>query len=250
MTSRGFQVTPHAYELSTSFCAEYGVGGRLVIFNAEYDALPRIGHACGHNLIAVAAVAAFTGVAAALRETGIAGRVRLLGTPAEEGGGGKLHLIRSRAYENADACLMVHPQPHADGDEDDSIAGLAYVSSLANSKFRVNFAGKEAHAAAWPEQGINALDALVLGYNAVSMLRQQMRSSDRVHGIIVEGGTRANIITARGVLEYHVRTPSIARNRVLTKRVKDCFKGAAQATGCNIEFESCVIPRSPSMSTD
>ncbi|KAF3771399.1 Zn-dependent exopeptidase [Cryphonectria parasitica EP155] len=176
----GFAVEQHAFGLETAFCAERGQGGRLVIFNAEYDALPGIGHACGHNLIASASFAAFLGVAAALEKSGVQGRVRLLGTPAEEGGGGKLKLIEAGAYKNCSACLTVHPGP---GYRLSSpVRGVSYVPMLANVKKRVSFTGKEAHAAIAPWEGVNALDAVCLSYNAIAMLRQQIRPYERLHG--------------------------------------------------------------------
>lgn len=201
MESLGFQVTPHAYGVDTAFSAECGSGGRLVVFNAEYDALPGIGHACGHNLIASASFAAFIGAAEALRKTSTPGRVRLLGTPAEEGGGGKIHLINNGAYRDAAACLMTHPGPQylLSGD----VTGVAAVKMLANVKWRILFSGQTAHAAMEPWNGFNALDAVCLSYNAVSMLRQQIRPHERIHGVIKEGGDRPNVIPGSTSVDYY-----------------------------------------------
>jgi amidohydrolase len=171
------------------------------VFNAEYDALPNIGHACGHNLIASASLAGFLGVVAALKASGAPGRVRLLGTPAEEGGGGKLHLIDNGAYKDAAACLMTHPGPQyllKDG-----VTGVAAVKMLANVKWRIVLTGRTAHAAMEPWNGANALDAVCLAYNAVSMLRQQIRPYQRIHGVFREAGDRPNIIPDRSVAEYY-----------------------------------------------
>ncbi|EAA29588.1 hypothetical protein GE21DRAFT_6984 [Neurospora crassa] len=226
----GFTITSPAYGLPTSFEAEYGSGGRLIIFNAEYDALPEIGHACGHNLIASASLAAFLGVAAALKQSGQPGRVRLLGTPAEEGGGGKLKLIEAGAYKGCDACLMVHPGPQSKLPP--GINAVSYVRMLANVKYRVYFTGREAHASIAPWHGVNALDAVCLSYNAVSMLRQQIRPEERIHGIFREAGTRPNVTPADCCVEYYVRSTTRRGAEELGKRVLKCFEGAALATGC------------------
>ncbi|ATY62726.1 peptidase dimerization domain [Cordyceps militaris] len=235
LESLGFQVTPHAYGVATAFSAEYGAGGRLVVFNAEYDALPGIGHACGHNLIASAGLAAFLGVAAALRQTPTPGRVRLLGTPAEEGGGGKIHLINNGAYREAAACLMTHPGPQylLSGD----VTGVAAVKMLANVKWRIFFTGQTAHAAMEPWNGLNALDAVCLSYNAISMLRQQIRPHERIHGVIKEGGDRPNVIPGSTSVDYYIRSDTLAAAERLWTRVKLCFEGAAIATGCQVRYE-------------
>ncbi|OAQ98969.1 hypothetical protein LLEC1_00599 [Akanthomyces lecanii] len=235
LESLGFHVTPNAYGVTTAFSAEYGSGGRLVVFNAEYDALPGIGHACGHNLIASASFAAFLGVAEALKKTSIPGRVRLLGTPAEEGGGGKIHLINNGAYRDAAACLMTHPGPQylLSGD----VTGVAAVKMLANVKWRIFFSGQTAHAAMEPWNGLNALDAVCLSYNAISMLRQQIRPHERIHGVIKQGGDRPNVIPGSTSVDYYVRSDTLAAAERLWKRVQLCFEGAATATGCQVRYE-------------
>ncbi|TPX10406.1 uncharacterized protein E0L32_008625 [Thyridium curvatum] len=231
----GLEVTPHAYGVDTSFSCDFGQGGRLIVFNAEYDALPGIGHACGHNLIASASFAAFLGVCAALKKTGIPGRVRLLGTPAEEGGGGKLKLIAGGAFKNVSACLMVHPGPQYL--LKDPVREVAYVRMLANVKYKVHFTGRASHAAMLPWNGVNALDAVCLSYNAISMLRQQIKPYERIHGVFREAGDRPNIIPSRTTVEYYVRSDTRAAAEALWQRVKKCFEGASVATGCGIEFE-------------
>lgn len=230
-----FEVTPRAYGLDTSFSAEFGSGGRLVVYNAEYDALPGIGHACGHNLIASASFAAFLGLAAALKSSGVPGRVRLLGTPAEEGGGGKLKLLAAGAYRGAAASLMVHPGPGQRTAE--PLREVAFVRTLANVKVRVYFTGREAHAAIAPWDGINALDAVCLSYNAVSMLRQQIRPHERIHGVFRAVGDRPNVTPAHCCVEYYVRSDTRAAARRLWERVRKCFEGAALATGCEMRYE-------------
>lgn len=235
LQSLGFTVTPHAFGLETAFSADFGSGGRLVIFNAEYDALPGIGHACGHNLIASASFAAFLGAAAALKSSGQPGRVRLLGTPAEEGGGGKLKLIAAGAYAGAAASLMVHPGP---GHKlPPAIRGVSFVRMLANVKMRVHFTGKEAHASIAPWDGVNALDAVCLSYNAISMLRQHIRPHERIHGVFRKAGDRPNVTPADCVVEYYVRSATRAGAEALWGRVLKCFEGAALATGCEARVE-------------
>lgn len=198
-------------------------------FNAEYDALPGIGHACGHNLIATGSIAAFLGLVSVLKSNlSIEGTALLLGTPAEEGGGGKLKLIAAGAYENVAACLMTHPFSFP--------KNVTYGTCMASSKFRATFTGKAAHAAAAPHEGINALDAAVLAYNGTSMLRQQIKPDQRIQGVLLEGGERANIITPKSLLDYNVRGSSIRDTKSLQQRVVKCFEGAAIATGCSVEF--------------
>ncbi|KAK0652826.1 hypothetical protein B0T16DRAFT_322197 [Cercophora newfieldiana] len=232
----GFEVTPHAYGLDTAFSCEFGTGGRLISFNAEYDALPGIGHACGHNLIAASSLAAFLGVARALRESNIPGRVRLLGTPAEEGGGGKLRLIQAGAYKDTAASLMVHPGP---GHKlPPTVTAVSYVRMLANVKMRVHFTGREAHAAIAPWDGVNALDAVCLSYNAVSMLRQHIRPYERIHGVFRAAGERPNVTPADCTVEYYVRSDTKRHAQELWERVKKCFEGAAVATGCAVRYEA------------
>lgn len=229
--------------METSFSCEVGQGGRVLVYNAEYDALPGIGHACGHNLIAASSIASFLGVATALKAGNIPGRVRLYGTPAEEGGAGKVELINAGAYKDVDACLMVHPGPPMPppvslGGQGCCVpSGSAYATSLANTKFNVTFTGREAHAAMAPFQGRNALDAVVLGYNGVSMLRQQTRPHDRIHSVILEGGQRPNVITSFTKTQYYVRSASLKEATALEGRVKKCMDGAAVATECEVAYE-------------
>ncbi|KAF5008251.1 hypothetical protein FDECE_5449 [Fusarium decemcellulare] len=231
----GITVTPHAHGVETAFSADFGFGGRLIVFNAEYDALPGIGHACGHNLIASSALAAFIGVIHALKASGQPGRVRLLGTPAEEGGGGKLHLIKAGAYADAAACLMTHPGPQYL--LSDNVTGVAAAKMLANVKWRVGFQGKTAHASMEPWNGVNALDAVCLSYNAVSMLRQQIRPHERIHGIFDEAGDRPSVIPNKTSVTYYIRSDTLAAAERLWARVKACFDGAALATGCTVSYD-------------
>ncbi|RMD40595.1 hypothetical protein DV735_g4536, partial [Chaetothyriales sp. CBS 134920] len=224
----GYTVTRHAYGIETSFEAESGQGGRLVVFNAEYDALPGIGHACGHNLIATSSIAAFLATAEALRSTGAEGRVRLLGTPAEEGGGGKIRLLRAGAYTGVDACLMAHPL----GFIAPGVDGISAGHTIARRQVMVTFQGRNAHAGMIPWNGKNALDALVSSYMNISMLRQQMPPSARVHGVVRHGGAEPNIIPDSTSLEYFLRDTTFAKVEDLTPKVQACFDAGALATGC------------------
>ncbi|KAH0842614.1 Peptidase M20 domain-containing protein 2 [Fonsecaea pedrosoi] len=236
LKKEGFAVTEQTYGLETSFTSEVGQGGPLVIICAEYDALPGIGHACGHNLIATSSIAAFLGAATALKSSGIPGRVRLLGTPAEEGGGGKCKLIDAGAFRDKDigAAIMAHPvTAHQFSDGYTGLAGLKFIAS---HKFRVEFRGQQAHAAGEPWNGVNALDAAITTYNSVSMLRQQMRPDERVHGVIEDGGSVPNVITAYTRMNWYVRAPNVARADKLLAKVHRCCEAAAAATSCEINF--------------
>lgn len=236
LEKQGFTTARKTYGLDTSFEATIGTGGRLVIICAEYDALPDIGHACGHNLIATSSIAAFLGAAHAMKTLGIDGRLRILGTPAEEGGGGKARLIKAGAFsppEDIAAAIMAHPVPkHAIG----GIAGLAALDLIASHKFRVEFTGKSAHAAGEPWNGTNALDAAVGAYNNVSMLRQQIRPEERVHGVFEVGGTVPNVIPDYTRMNWYVRAPTTAQGEKLQTRVHACIDAAATATGCSHNY--------------
>lgn len=224
LEQQGFQVERGAYELATAFEATAGSGGPLLAVFSEYDALPGIGHACGHNLIAISGAATALALKAALGDG--EGRVVLLGSPAEEGGGGKVFMGERGALEGVDAALMLHPAP------DDSV----WFASNAIQSLRLEYFGKNAHAAGSPWDGINALDAMVAAYNNVSMLRQQMHPSDRVHGVILEGGLKPNIIPDHTVSEWYIRAATVAELHALKPRVVACFEAAAQATGCTMEL--------------
>jgi amidohydrolase len=208
--------------LETAFVAEAGSGGPLVAILGEYDALPGIGHACGHNLMGTAAVGAFL----ALRDTldGVRGRVRIIGCPAEERGNGKVHLMKAGVFEGVDAAVMYHP---GDRDEIDPLM-------LAMVNLDVELLGKAAHAAAEPHDGVNALDGLVLGWNAMSALRLLVRSDSRIHGIITDGGKAPNIIPDRAAARLMVRSPDNTYLADLRRRVLACFEGAAVATGAEL----------------
>ncbi|WVQ82941.1 hypothetical protein IAT38_005077 [Cryptococcus sp. DSM 104549] len=231
LESKGGIDVAKSYKLPTAFKATYkhGKGGKTWGFNSEYDALPGIGHACGHNLIAVAGVSAFLGVKAALVKHDIAGTVVLIGTPAEEGGAGKVKLLEAGAYDGLDGCMMVHPGH--------SQAGSGGVTpSLAIQTIEVEYFGKTSHAAGAPWDGINALDAANIAYSSISAMRQQLKLTDRIHGIIVDGGQAANIIPEYTKMRYYARATTAAAVEDLKKKIIPCFEAAAQATGCNVKI--------------
>ena len=190
----------------------------------EYDALPNIGHACGHNLISEAGLAAGLGIKAFIETKGI-GMVTIMGTPAEEGGGGKVLMIERGGFTGIDIALMAHPAP----------CEIIMPNHLACAQMNIVFTGKAAHAAAFPWEGVNALDAGVLAYTNISALRQQMKPSWRVHGIFTDGGVKPNIIPESTSLHYYIRAPTMEELHVLKEKVIACFKGAAQSTGCTVE---------------
>ena len=194
----------------------------------EYDALPEIGHACGHNLISEVGIAAGLGVKGFLEsnESGITGTITVMGTPAEEGGGGKIIMIERGAFDGVDIAIMAHPSPWE--------CVVSHINARAN--INICFTGKAAHAAAFPWEGVNALDAAVLAYTNVSVLRQQMKPNWRVHGIFTNGGVKPNIIPEKSSLNYYVRAPTREELGVLREKVIACFHAAAQATGCSVEI--------------
>ncbi|KAG8922621.1 hypothetical protein FRC02_011741 [Tulasnella sp. 418] len=231
MEKHGFEVTRHYGGLETAWKAELqvGSGGRVLGFNSEMDALPGIGHACGHNLIAIVGIGSALAVASALKKCDMSGKVVLLGTPAEEGGNGKVKLIEAGAYKEMDACLMAHPQggpPKSGGTG----------PSLAITPVTVEYFGHTAHASGSPWEGQNALDAAVLAYTSVSALRQQIKPTHRVHGIIEGRDWAPNIIPDYAKMRWLVRAPSGQEVDVLVERVINCFSAAALATGCRIEI--------------
>ncbi len=214
-----------AFGVETAFEARAGESGYDVAVLCEYDALPGIGHACGHNIIATAGLGA--GLAAATVALRAGGRLRILGTPAEEGGGGKIAMARNGAFHGLDAAMMVHP---ADAD-------LISMDAIALQSLNVGFHGKAAHAAAAPQEGRNALDAAVLGYMNVAALRQHIGPRERVHGIFTKGGDKANIVPAETEMNWIVRSPTIESLQPLKERVLACFGGAAAACGCTMSTD-------------
>ncbi|CAG10477.1 unnamed protein product, partial [Tetraodon nigroviridis] len=220
------------YRLPTAFRASWSpVGGPQVLnvaFLCEYDALPGIGHACGHNLIAEVGAAAALGLKAALEQTEHAFPVKItvLGTPAEETVGGKVDLIKAGAFADIDLVFMAHPAQK----------DAALQPTLAVLDLSVKYHGKACHASAYPWNGVNALDAAVLAYNNISVLRQQIRPDWRIQGIIKHGGEKTNIIPAYSELCYCVRTTWVKELPELRAKAEACFRAAAEATGCQVEI--------------
>ena len=196
--------------------------GPTVAILSEYDALPDIGHACGHNLIAMMGVAAAIGVRAALEQLG--GRIAAIGTPAEEGGGGKVALLRAGGFDDVDVAMMIHPSSRT----------LAGRTSLASNRVDLEFAGKAAHAAAQPDRGISALDGVIQTFNAVNAMRLTLRPDARVHGIITSGGSAANIIPAYAAAKFSVRALDRQYQQEVLKRFIACAEGAATSTGTTL----------------
>ncbi|KKY35152.1 putative peptidase m20 [Diaporthe ampelina] len=225
----GWKVTPSAYGLETAWIAVHDTGrkGPVVSFNVEMDALVGIGHACGHNLIATASLAGGLAVAELMRQHSLPGKVILFGTPAEEGGGGKIKLIRAGAYRDhaVDLNLISHP-----GITHDS----ALMRTTAYTRFKVEYFGREAHAAADPWLGINALDALITAYNSLSVLRQQTMPGDIIQGHITDGGAAPNIIHAHAAGVFVARADTRARLGELKKKVDACFEAGATAAGAGL----------------
>jgi len=231
--AKGMQVEYPAWGLETAFDARAGSDGPEVVICAEYDALPEVGHACGHNIIATSACGAGVALAGVADDLGF--RVRVLGTPAEEAYGGKVDLINAGAFETAAAAMMVHPSPV------DTVDPVF----LAVAHLEIEYHGKEAHAAFAPQVSINALDAAVQSYNNVSMLRQTLYPTDKVHGTITYGGGAPNVIPSFTSLGFYVRAATLERLEELQEKVEKCFEAAAVATGC-----TCTIRPAGHLYTD
>jgi amidohydrolase len=214
-----------AFGVETAYAAEFGDKGPTIAILSEYDALPGVGHACGHNIIATTGL----GAVLALSKLGakLPGRVRYLGTPAEERFGGKEIIAREGAFDGADVAMMIHP----------SNLNLATMPCIAISEVEVTYHGRAAHAAAMPYRGLNALDAVVTAYQSIAQLRQHIKQSERLHGIITEGGLAANIVPERAACRFYVRALDIHELGELKQRVHHCFEGAALSTGTRAEIK-------------
>jgi amidohydrolase len=224
LEDNGFTMERGICDLPTAFRGTYGTGKPVMAFLAEYDALPKVGHACGHNLIATSSVAAATAARLAVDKLG--GRIVVMGTPAEESHGGKVIMVEKGAFDGVDMAMMVHP----------AVADVATIRTLACQSLEVEFFGKAAHAAARPEAGINALEAMIQSYNAINSLRQHVKDKARIHGIITDGGEAANIVPAHTAARFIVRADDDAYLDELKEKVIGCFAGAALATGARLEY--------------
>jgi amidohydrolase len=221
----GLAVERHACGLDTAFISAFGEGDTEVGILSEYDALPGIGHACGHNIIATTGLGASLALAKLNGE--LPGKVRYLGTPAEESGNGKELMARQGAFDGLDAAMMVHP------------AGLDLITmpSLAVNEVRVTYTGKAAHASAMPFAGVNALDGLVTAYQSIAQLRQHIRQSERIHGIFNEAGLAPNIVPDHAVGTFYVRAENGLALADLKARVQNCFEAGALAAGCEVQID-------------
>jgi amidohydrolase len=226
LSRAGFEVEYPAYGLETAFAARIGTSGPHVVVCAEYDALPGVGHACGHNIIATAALGAGAALAEMVDELGI--RLTILGTPAEENYGGKVDLIDAGAFQGVDVAMMIHPSP----------TDVVDPRVIAVAHLDVHFQGKAAHASAYPQHGINALDAAVQAYVNISTLRQHLYPTDKVHGIISHGGDAPNIIPEYTRSSWYVRAENRRRLDELMPKATACFEAAATATGCSVDIEN------------
>jgi len=229
MSDAGFSVTGGYLGLDTAVHAEFGSGPLTVVVCAEYDALPELGHACGHNVIAASSVGAARALAAVADDLGL--HVVLLGTPAEEGGGGKIALLDRGAFDDVHLALMAHPGP----------VDVAEARPYAVSHSLVTYTGHAAHAAAYPEDGRNAADAFTVAQVAIGLLRQQLPDSARVHGIVTRGGEVPNAIPETTQGRWYVRGTTSADREATQAKVRRCFEAGALATGCTVTIE----PESP-----
>lgn len=232
LSDKGFAVETGVCDLPTAFIARVGSGPLHLGICAEYDALPVIGHACGHNIIASAAIGAALAAARVADDLGLT--VSVVGTPAEEVGdaGGKILMLERGAFEGMHAAMMVHPAPF----------DLVMPRIIAASMFEVNYTGKEAHAAAFPERGINAADALTIAQTSIGLLRQHILPTQRVHGIITKGGDAPNVIPSFTSAKYIVRGQSLEEMEELRPRVLRCFEAGALATGSTMEVVGGTKP--------
>lgn len=226
LDAAGFTVDQGFCDLPTAFRAKFGSGPLHIGICAEYDSLPGIGHACGHNIIAASAIGAALAAAKVADEAGLT--IEVIGTPAEEVGnaGGKILLLERGGFDGLHASMMVHPAPF----------DMLKAKVIAASMFEVHCTGKESHASAFPELGVNAADALTLAQTAIGLLRQHIRSTDRIHGIVTEGGTAPNVVPAHTSAKYIVRSETLKQLEELRPRVYRCFEAGALATGAQMKI--------------
>jgi amidohydrolase len=224
----GFEISAAPGGLDTAFRASYGSGSLVIGVCAEYDALPEIGHACGHNIIAASAVGTALALADVADDLDLT--VVLIGTPAEELGGGKVLLLDAGAFDDIAASVMLHPGP----------ADIAAARSLALSEVTVSYAGRESHAAVAPYLGVNAADAVTVAQVAIGLLRQQLAPGQMVHGIVTHGGQATNVIPGHAEMRYTMRATHMASLHELEGRMAGCFRAGAVATGCEHEVSEAA----------
>jgi amidohydrolase len=224
LEDNGFYVERGVAGLATAFRATYGQESPRIVFLAEYDALPKIGHGCGHNIIAASAVGA--GVASKSIIDQLGGSVVVLGTPAEEGFGGKIDMVKAGTFKEIDVAMMVHP----------NVLNMVTMQALACTPLEVEFFGQAAHAAAQPHRGINALDAMILAFTSINSLRQHIKAEARIHGIITDGGEAPNIVPAHSAAALFIRALNNDYLDELKDKVLNCFTGASIASGARLEY--------------
>ena len=233
LEKNGYSVERGFCELPTAFVAGYGRGSPAIAILAEYDALPKLGHACGHNIIATSALGA--GIASRIAVDELGGRVMVIGTPGEEIYGGKAIMVGRGGFSDVDAAMMVHP----------GVRNTVIAQALACISLEVEFFGRPAHAASHPYKGVNALEAMILSFNGVDALRQHIKDRARIHGIITDGGEAANIVPAHSAGRFLVRAEDETYLDELKGRVLNCFMAASMATGARLEHrwgEVCYAP--------
>jgi amidohydrolase len=225
LEDNGFQIEKGIAGLPTAFRATYGQGNPRVALLAEYDALPKVGHACGHNIIAASAVGA--GIASKLAVDNFGGSVVVLGTPGEEVFGGKVDIVRADVFQGIDVAMIVHPNTR----------DMVTTRTLACISLDVEFSGKPAHAAAQPHKGVNALEALILAFNSINSLRQHIKGEARIHGIITDGGEAPNIVPAHSAATFLIRAQDNDYLEELKDKVLNCFIGASLASGATLKYD-------------
>ncbi|HMJ75569.1 MAG TPA: M20 family metallopeptidase [Iamia sp.] len=229
LSDGGFAVEAGVCDLPTAFVAAVGTGPLAIAVCAEYDALPEIGHACGHNIICAAAVGAGLSLVDLVDDLGIT--LKVIGTPAEEGGGGKVLMLERGGFAGVHGAMMVHPAPF----------DIEWMPCNAMAHVDVHYHGREAHAAAFPEMGLNAADALTVAQVGIGLLRQHIGSAERIHGIVTDGGSAPNVVPGHAAGKWFIRSPDLGRLELLEERVRRCFEAGGIATGCTTE----IIDASP-----
>jgi len=220
----GFHVERGIAGLATAFRATYGQGSPTIALLAEYDALPKIGHACGHNIIGVSAVGAAVASKSIIDKLG--GSIVVMGTPGEEVFGGKIDMVKAGTFKEIDVAMLVHPE----------VRNMPTEEALACSSLEVEFFGRPAHAAGQPHKGINALDAMILAFTSINSLRQHIRGDARIHGIITDGGEAPNIVPAHSAAVFLVRALDYDYLAELKDKVLNCFTGPSIASGARLEY--------------
>ncbi len=222
LADMGFEVERGAGGLETAFAARYGKESPCMAFIAEYDALPNIGHGCGHNLIGPGAIGAAAAIKSLVDQGRVSGSVAVMGTPAEEGGGGKIPMVEQGVFEGVDASVLIHPGQ----------GNIFDVGSRAKRSFNLEFFGQSSHASADPEKGINALEAMIQTFVGINAIRQHVEDSVRIHGIITHGGDAPNVVPGYTSGQFIVRADTMPQVNQVFEKVMGCIKGAALASGC------------------